>query len=62
MTIQQKIKENEKFLRLKRYLETGAIGIMDASISVIEDYRRGSFAYDEAEVAIRLLAKVKPNR
>lgn len=58
MTTNQSMKENEKFLDMKRWLETGAMSFVEAVRWFVDSYYDNVFTREETEEAVRLLAKV----
>lgn len=44
---------------LRHHIENGFISLMEAARTVNDLYYRGSLAYDQANTAIKLLAKIK---
>lgn len=44
---------------LRIYIENGFISLMEAARTINDLYYRGNLAYDQANTAIKLLAKIK---
>ena len=59
MKINDKVKMNRSFLMLENYLQCGMISLTEAVSYVIKLWREGKMSLDEAEAAIRMLARVK---
>lgn len=56
---EKKVYNNPDIECLRHHLENGFVSLMEAARTVNDLYYRGSLAFDQANIAIRLLAKVK---
>lgn len=53
------VTSNPRYNNVKNFLEHGMIDLVDAMRTIIDYYNEGHLAHDEAEEAIRRLAKIR---
>lgn len=59
MKINDKVRMNRTYLKIEAYLKNGAISLLEAVFEIDKLWKEGRMNIDEAEAAIRILARVK---
>lgn len=59
MKINDKVRMNRTYLKIEAYLQNGAINLLEAVWEIDRMWKDGRMCLEEAEAAIKLLARVK---
>lgn len=59
MKINDKVRMNRTYLKIEAYLKNGAITLLEAVFEIDKLWKEGRMNLEEAEAAIKLLARIK---
>lgn len=59
MKINDKARMNRTYLKIEAYLKNGAITLLEAVFEIDKLWKEGRMNLEEAEAAIRMLARIK---